>query len=146
MVATVRERGSCSFDSLNLPHILMEFYRRSCAKTKRRWRMHLAEASVRHSPRTTSDRFKIAISGKKSFIFWKHQFLSFGQWGNVDALLFLFSPRSLLGLKSSFNAKKFRPQTASHTYLRKMFPIQLKLNAFCLSAEQNRTNRVDWVR
>ena len=31
--------------------------------------MHLAEASVRNSPRTASDRFEIAISGKKSFIF-----------------------------------------------------------------------------
>ena len=34
-------------------------------------------------------------------------------------------------------------QTASHTYQREIFPIQLKLDAFCLSAEQNRTNRVD---
>ena len=27
-----------------------------------------------------------------------------------------------------------------------IFPIQLKLAAFCLSAEQNRTSRIDWVR
>ena len=33
-----------------------------------------------------------------------------------------------------------------HINIREMFPIQMKLNAedaFCLSAEQNRTNRVD---
>ena len=37
-------------------------------------------------------------------------------------------------------------QTASNTYYRKIFPIQLDLDAFCLSAKQNRTNRDDWVR
>ena len=33
MAATVHERESGGFESLNLPHILMGFYRRSCAET-----------------------------------------------------------------------------------------------------------------
>ena len=75
--------------------------------------MHLAEASVRHSPRTACDRFKIAISGKKSFIFnfENINFLSFGQRGNVDALLFLFSPQSLLGLNPGLNKSSFSPRS-----------------------------------
>ena len=33
-----------------------------------------------------------------------------------------------------------------HIHSKQIFPIQFKLDTFCLSAEQNRTNRVDWVR
>ena len=33
-----------------------------------------------------------------------------------------------------------------HVHTREIFPIQIKQDTFCLSAEQNRTNRVDWVR
>ena len=33
-----------------------------------------------------------------------------------------------------------------HIHTKQIFPIQFKLDTFCLSAEQNRTNRIDWVR
>ena len=33
-----------------------------------------------------------------------------------------------------------------HIHTKEIFPIQFELDTFCLSTEQNRINRVDWVR